>query len=89
MKKAIAKVVRVKGNCNANYKLGDEVIVNLSNACVDKDQSGNLCIFALSAILSNMSRIQQNEKILASCPDPATGLGGNVVFEVTKGESSQ
>ena len=88
MKKAIAKVVRVKGNCNADYKLGDRVIVNLDKACVDKKHSNNLCIFALSAILSNMSRIKQGEKILASCPDPATGLGGNVIFEVTKGEST-
>ena len=83
MKTAIAKVVRVTGNCIADYKLGDEIVVNLDNACVDKEQSGNLCIFALSAILSNMSRIKQGEKILASCPDPATGLGGNVIFEVT------
>jgi uncharacterized repeat protein (TIGR04076 family) len=89
MKTAIAKVVRVTGKCNADYKLGDEIIVNLDNACVDKEQSGNLCIFALSAILSNMSRIKQGEKILASCPDPATGLGGNVIFEVTKGGSTQ
>jgi hypothetical protein len=35
-----------------------------------------------------MSRIKQDEKILASRPDPATGLGGNVIFEVTKGEST-
>lgn len=89
MKTAIAKVVQVTGNCNADYKLGDEIIVNLDNACVDKEQSDNLCIFALSAILSNMSRIKQGEKILASCPDPATGLGGNVIFEITKGGSTQ
>lgn len=88
MKTAIAKVVQVKGNCNAEYELGDKVIVNLDNACVEKEQSGSLCIFALSAILSNMSRIKQDEKILASCPDPATGLGGNVIFEVTKGGST-
>ena len=85
MKATIAKVVRVTGNCNADYKSGDEIMVNLDNACIDKEQSGNLCIFALSAILSNMSRIKQGEKISASCPDPATGLGGNVIFEVTKG----
>jgi uncharacterized repeat protein (TIGR04076 family) len=88
MKEVIAKVVQVMGNCNAHYRLGDKVVVNLKNACVDKDQSGSLCIFALSAILSNMVRIKQGKKILASCPDPATGLGGNVIFEITKKEST-
>lgn len=84
MRRTIATVVRVAGTCNAGYKLGDKVIVNLDNACIDKEQSDNLCIFALSAILSNMSRIRSNEETLASCPDPATGLGGNVLFRVTK-----
>ena len=82
----MAKVVRVKGTCNAGYRIHDEIVVNLNNACIDKDQSGNLCIFALSAILANMSRIQQKESILTSCPDPATGLGGNVIFNVAKEE---
>lgn len=84
MRKAIATVVRVTGTCNAGYKVGDKVVVNLENACVDKEQSDSLCIFALSAILANMSRIRGNEKTLASCPDPATGLGGNVLFSVVK-----
>ncbi len=89
MKIASAKVVQVTGKCNAGYILGDEIIVDLTNACVNKEQSKNLCIFALSAILSNMSRITQGEQILTSCPDPATGLGGNVIFEITKGGSTQ
>ncbi len=86
MRNSIAEVVRVKGICNAGYKIGDKIVVNLDNACVDKKQSGSLCIFALNAILANMSRIRQKERILASCPDPATGLGGNVIFEVVKGD---
>ena len=84
MRRAIATVVRVTGRCNAGYKLGDRVVVNLDNACVDKEQSDNLCIFAVSAILSNMSRTRRDEHTLASCPDPATGLGGNVIFRVVK-----
>lgn len=87
MRNAIAEVVRIKGACNAGYRRGDKIVVNLDNACVDKKQSGNLCIFALSAILANMSRIRHEERILASCPDPATGFGGNVIFEVMKGDS--
>ena len=86
MRHAVAEVVRLTGSCNAGYRLGDKVVVNLDNACIDKKQSDSLCIFALSAILANMSRISEEERILASCPDAGTGLGGNVIFEIVKGE---
>jgi len=86
MRRATAVVVRVTGTCSASYKLGDKVLVNLDNACIEKKESDNLCIFAVSAILANMSRIKQGEEILASCPDPATGLGGNVIFKIVKEE---
>lgn len=84
MRRATATVVRVTGTCNAGYRLGDKVVINLDNACIDKKESDNLCIFAVSAILSNMSRTRQGEEILASCTDPATRLGGNVIFKVVK-----
>ena len=84
MSRAIATVAQVTGACNAGYQVGDHVIINLDTACIDKERSGSLCIFALGAILANMSRIRRGEQILASCPDPATGLGGNVVFSVSK-----
>ncbi len=84
MKRATATVVRVAGKCNAGYQVGDQVVVNLDTACIEKEQSDKLCIFALSAILASMTRIRPGEKALASCPDPATGLGGNVVFSVGK-----
>lgn len=86
MKRAIGTVVRVTGICNAGYQVGDKVVVNLDTACIEKEQSNNLCIFALSTILANMCRIRQGEEALASCPDPATGLGGNVIFNVMKEE---
>lgn len=86
MRRTVATVVRVTGTCNAGYRLGDKVIVNLDKACIDKEQSDNLCVFALSAILGNMCRIRRGEETLASCPDPATGLGGNVIFRVVKEE---
>ena len=88
MRRAVATVVRVTGACNAGYKLGDKVTVNLDNACINKEKSDNLCIFAASAILANMSRTRRGEDGLASCPDPATGLGGNVIFKIIKGEST-
>lgn len=82
MRRAIATVVRVTGACNAGYQAGDKIVVDLETACIDKEQSGNLCLWALSAILASLSRIRSGEKALASCPDPATGLGGNVIFSV-------
>jgi len=89
MRRTIATVIQVTGRCDAGYSLGDRVIVNLDNACVDKDESSSLCIFALGAILANMSRIRMDEKTLASCPDPATGLGGNVLFRIEKEQDSR
>lgn len=86
MKRATATVVRITGICNAGYQVGDKVIVNRDTACIDKEQSDNLCIFALSAVLANMCRIGPGAKALASCPDPATGLGGNVIFSIVKEE---
>ena len=88
MRRAVATVVRVTGTCNAGYKIGDKVTVNLDSACINKEASHNLCIFAIKAILDNMSRIRRGEETLASCPDPATGLGGNVIFKIIKEESN-
>jgi uncharacterized repeat protein (TIGR04076 family) len=86
MRRVIATVVRIIGTCNAGYQVDDTVVVDLDTACIEKKHSKNLCIFAISAILANMCRIRQGEKALASCPDPATGLGGNVIFSVAKEE---
>ena len=88
MRRAVATVVRVTGTCNAGYKIGDKILVNLDNACINKEASHNLCIFAINAILANMSRTRQGEDTLASCPDPATGLGGNVILKIIKEESN-
>jgi uncharacterized repeat protein (TIGR04076 family) len=86
MRRTIATVTRVTGTCNAGYETGDKIVVNRDTACIDKDASDGLCIFALRAILSSMCRIEPGETAFASCPDPATGLGGNVLFEIVEGE---
>ena len=83
-----ATVHRVTGTCIAVYEAGDKIIVNHDSACIDKEQSNALCIWALNAILANMCRIRLGEKTFASCPDPATGHGGNVIFSVDKEEVS-
>ena len=84
MKRNIATVRRVTGTCNAGYKVGDQIIINRDTACIDKQRSDNLCIFALNAILNSLCRIEPGKPAFASCPDPATGLGGNVLFDLVE-----
>ena len=84
MKRNIATVRSVTGFCKAGYRVGDQIVVNRDTACIDKERSGNLCIYALSAILNSLSRIEPGRTALASCPDPATGLGGNVLFDIVE-----
>ena len=85
MRRTMATVTRVTGTCNAGYQVGDRIVINRDTACIDKGASDGLCIFALGAILSSMCRIEPGRKTFASCPDPATGLGGNVLFEIVEG----
>ena len=82
MKQTIATVKCVTGTCNAGYQVGDKIVINRDTACIDKAQSDSLCVFALGAILVNMCRIEPGKKAWTSCPDPATGLGGNVTFDI-------
>jgi uncharacterized repeat protein (TIGR04076 family) len=89
VKRNIATVTRVTGTCNAGYQVGDQVVINRDIACIDKEASDQLCIFALGAILSSMCRIEPGQTAFASCPDPATGLGGNVRFEIVEVEDGQ
>lgn len=88
MKRTIATVTCVTGTCNAGYQVGDKIIVNRDTACIDKEGSDHLCIFALGAILVNLCRIEPGEKAFASCPDPATGQGGNVLFDIVEEENA-
>jgi hypothetical protein len=37
MRQAVVTVTRVTGKCNAGYQVGDRIMVNLENACIDKD----------------------------------------------------
>ena len=84
MKRNIATVRSVTGTCKAGYCVGDQIIVNRDTACIDKQESDSLCIFALNAILNSLCRIEPGKTAFASCPDPATGLGGNVLFDIVE-----
>ena len=63
MKRNIATVRRVTGTCNAGYRVGDKIVVNRDIACIDKERSDSLRIFALNAILVNMCRVEPGEKV--------------------------
>jgi len=84
MKRNIATVRRVTGTCNAGYQVGDQIVIDRESACIDKQRSGPLCIFALNAVLNSLCRIEPGKTAFASCPDPATGLGGNVLLEIVE-----
>jgi len=89
MSRTVATVTRATGTCNAGYEVGDRIVVDRDTACIDKEASDQLCIFALGAILSSMCRIEPGKRVFASCPDPATGLGGNVLFEIVEVEDGE
>lgn len=89
VRRTTATVVRVTGTCNAGYRVGDRIVVDRATACIDKAGSDQLCIFALDGILANMCRLETGATLLASCPDPATGLGGNVIFSLTQEEAHE
>ena len=89
MKRTTATVVRVTGKCNAGYQVGDQVVIDRATACIDTARSDRLCIFALHGILATMCRLEIGETLLASCPDPATGLGGNVIFGLTSEDTAE
>lgn len=77
-----AKVVAVKGICNAGLEIGDEFLLkDLQFIPVEKERS---CCIAYASILANIGRLKfQETPIYISCPDPGTGNGGNIIFEVS------
>ena len=90
MRTMTATVEMVSGKCNAGYVTGERIVVDRDAGCIDTTRSGSLCIWALGSILSSMCRVPDGEAISVSCPDPATGRGGNVIFRLmTEGASAK
>jgi len=77
------KVISQKGICNANHKVGDEIIIS------ENGVKGNICIHALYSILpkafamlydAEFPWLKEGEKPKHACPD-----GKNpVIFELEK-----
>ena len=81
------KVVTVRGNCQAGFEVGDTF--TLSGLQIVAGNNQKSCLVAFASIVANVSRCKfQESAIYISCPDPATGTGGNVIFEVVTKEDN-
>ena len=92
-----AKVVRITGTCPI-YKVGDEIVID--RFFIDTQKSKNVCIHALSALLSLLSAYlhgnsaidlgigKEENKGYMQCPDPGPPwtCGGTVLFELIREE---
>lgn len=77
-----AKIVQIQGVCNAGLKVGDEFIVKDWEILPCKQE--NTCSLAFASIVNNAGRVRiYPNPIFISCPDPGTGEGGNVIFELS------
>jgi uncharacterized repeat protein (TIGR04076 family) len=80
-RKITAKVTAVRGICNAELQLGDLFL--LEGLQVTPQGHGRACFIAFASIEANVGRLKLQPKgLFISCPDPGTGQGGNVLFEV-------
>ena len=87
MSNVIAQVVAVKGTCNAALKVQDAFI--LDEFCFIPQGHNKTCGVACAALVANVGRLKfQTGPVYVSCPDPATGVGGNVLFELSMGETN-
>lgn len=76
------KVVSVKGRCNAGLEASDTFL--LERWQFTPQGHSKACQVAFAAIIASASRLKlHGGRLCVSCPDPATGEGGNVIFELS------
>ena len=81
-------MVAVRGKCNAGLRVGDTFV--LDGWRIVSGNAAKLCCVALGSIVANASRWKLREAaVYISCPDPATGEGGNVIFELRPQEERE
>lgn len=94
--KVVIEVVEVRGTCAAEYKPGDRIVLN-GFYIVSKD-SANVCIHALSALLTLLSAFahgasarelgigSSDDEGYLQCPDPGKPYtcGGTVLFKLRR-----
>ena len=77
------RVAAVRGACNAQLEVGDTF--HLEGLSITPQGNDRACCFAFASIVANVGRLKlEPGPIHVSCPDPATGTGGNVLFEVAE-----
>ncbi|RLE70595.1 MAG: TIGR04076 family protein [Thermoprotei archaeon] len=96
MPDVVIEVVEVRGKCALGYKPGDRILVK--GFYVDTASSANVCIHALTGIMSLLSPFahgvsarslgigEKDDEGYLQCPDPGRPYtcGGTVVFRVKR-----
>jgi len=81
-----AQVISKRGICNSGFLVGD--MFQITDLLIVPENTTRVCRFAFASIVANCNRIKiSNDSLCISCPDPATGAGGNVLFKITDEES--
>jgi hypothetical protein len=81
-------VISVRGTCNA--KLNVHELFILEEFSVIPQGHNKTCGVACASLLTNVGRLKlQPGPVYVSCPDPGTGVGGNVLFELSLAERNE
>lgn len=79
------EVVKVQGYCQGKLEVGD--LFRFSSLEIVPIGHQKSCCTAFLTLITNAGRLKlTNNPIFISCPDPGTGLGGNVIFQISKEE---
>ena len=82
MKSVKAEVISVRGTCDAEFKEGDTFFIQ--GLHIVPQGSTKACNVAFASIVMNVGRLRlQRGPLYICCPDPGTGEGGNVMFELS------
>ncbi len=83
-----AKVITVRGICNAELQVGDLFL--LEGLRFTPQGHTRTCALACASLTANVGRLKlQPRGLCVSCPDPGTGQGGNVLFELSWKEQNE
>jgi len=76
-----AQVADIRGTCNAKLQLGDLFL--LEELQITPRGHTRECMLAWASLAANVGRLRlEPHGLCVSCPDPGTGQGGNVLFEL-------
>ena len=82
------RVAAVRGTCNARFETEDAFY--LEGIGLVPQGHDRTCCVAFASVIANVGRLKfVAGPIYVSCPDPGTGAGGNVLFELVREESDE